>query len=256
MSRRWFNVFACTSFIALSSALVLAAPQSGKLTYPPTEKVDHVDEYHGEFVPDPYRWLEDDARKSKEVAEWVTAENDVTFSYLKAIPERDIIKKRLTELWDYAKYQPPFKVGQRYFYLKNNGLQNQYVMYMTESLGDETKAKVLFDPNTWSKDGTVALAGTSFSDDGKYCAYALAEAGSDWRTWKVRDIDLNADLPDEIKWTKFGGASWTVDGKGFFYGRFDTPPEGTDQFHAVNKFQKLYFHRLGTPQTQDVLVHH
>jgi prolyl oligopeptidase len=203
-----------------------------------------------------YRWLEQDARTSKEVADWVAAENEVTFDYLRSIPEREVIKKRLTELWDYAKFQPPFKVAGRYFFMKNDGLQNQYVMYMTDSLTDGSTPKVLFDPNTWSKDGTLALAGTSFSDDGRYVAYSIAEAGSDWRTIKIRDIELDADMPDEIKWIKFGGATWTLDNKGFFYGRYDQPIENGGEFHAVNKFQKLYYHRLGTSQSSDILVHH
>jgi prolyl oligopeptidase len=258
MSREWLKVVIASSLLALSGALALAGPQDGKSAYPQTKRVDHTDDYHGTAVADPYRWLEDDARKSKEVADWVAAENEVTFAYLEAISEREIIKKRLTELWDFEKFLPPFKVAGRYFYSKNNGLQNQYVMYMTDSLtpGGGHEPKVLFDPNTWSKDGTVALGGTSVSDDGEYVAYAIADAGSDWRTWRVRNIASDTDLPDELKWAKFTGAAWTLDGKGFFYGRYDAPPEGTDQFHAVNKFQKLFYHRLGTPQSADVLVHH
>jgi prolyl oligopeptidase len=256
MSRGWFNFVAAISFVAFSSTFVLAAPRQDKITYPKTQRVDHVDEYHGTKVADPYRWLEQDARTSKEVADWVAAENEVTFDYLRSIPEREVIKKRLTELWDYAKFQPPFKVAGRYFFMKNDGLQNQYVMYMTDSLTDGSTPKVLFDPNTWSKDGTLALAGTSFSDDGRYVAYSIAEAGSDWRTIKIRDIELDADMPDEIKWIKFGGATWTLDNKGFFYGRYDQPIENGGEFHAVNKFQKLYYHRLGTSQSSDILVHH
>jgi prolyl oligopeptidase len=256
MSRGWFNFVAAISFVAFSSTFVLAAPRQDKITYPKTQRVDHVDEYHGTKVADPYRWLEQDARTSKEVADWVAAENEVTFDYLRSIPEREVIKKRLTELWDYAKFQPPFTVAGRYCFMKNDGLQNQYVMYMTDSLTDGSTPKVLFDPNTWSKDGTLALAGTSFSDDGRYVAYSIAEAGSDWRTIKIRDIELDADMPDEIKWIKFGGATWTLDNKGFFYGRYDQPIENGGEFHAVNKFQKLYYHRLGTSQSSDILVHH
>ncbi|MCI0363361.1 MAG: prolyl oligopeptidase family serine peptidase, partial [Phycisphaerales bacterium] len=219
-------------------------------------RVEHVDTYHGSDVPDPYRWLEDDARKSEDVAKWVEAQNEVTFNYLESIPQRDPIRQRLTALWDYEKYTAPFKEGGRYYFLKNDGLQNQYVMYTMDSLKSEPR--VLFDPNTWSKDGTVALAGTFFSDDGKYVAYGIADAGSDWRKYRIREIATETDLPETIEWVKFSGASWTLDGKGFFYGRYDAPPANADttEFQAVNKFQKLYYHRVGTPQSQDVLVYH
>jgi len=236
---------------ALGSSLA-AEP---KLAYPNTRHVDHADDYHGTTVADPYRWLEDDARTSADVAAWVEAENTVTFAYLESIPERESIKQRLTRLWNYERYNPPFKVGGRYYYSKNDGLQNQNVIYMMDSLDGEPR--VLFDPNAWSKDGTVALTGTSFSDDGRYAAYAIAEAGSDWQKWRIRDIDAGADLPDVIDWVKFSGAVWTMDSKGFFYGRYDEPKADSEgQFHAVNKFQKLYYHRVGTPQSQDVLVYH
>ena len=153
---------------------------------------DHVDVYHGVKVPDPYRWLEDDVRTSKEVADWVKAQNEVTFKYLKDIPERPLIEKRLTQLWNYEKYGSPFKRGGSYYYFKNDGLQNQYVLYRLESL--DAQPQVLIDPNTWSKDGTVALAGTAFSDDGKYLAYGIQDAGSDWRTWRVMNIDTREVL--------------------------------------------------------------
>ncbi|MCZ6542150.1 MAG: prolyl oligopeptidase family serine peptidase [Planctomycetota bacterium] len=244
---------ACFAPFGVALAVGFALAAGPKLEYPQTLRVDHYDEYHGTRVADPYRWLEDDVRESEQVAEWVAAQNTVTFSYLNSIPQREAIKNRLTKLWDYERYSAPFKTGGRYYYSKNDGLQNQSVVYMMDTLDGEPR--VLFDPNTWSEDGTVALAGMAFSDDGRYVAYGIADAGSDWRRWQVRDLATYQDLPDVINWVKFSAASWTKDGKGFFYGRYDAPTEG-DEFQAVNKFQKLYYHRLNTPQTDDVLVYH
>ncbi|GAB4147573.1 MAG: prolyl oligopeptidase family serine peptidase [Planctomycetaceae bacterium] len=228
-----------------------AAPPS--LDYPETRRVNHTDDYHGTKVADPYRWLEKDVREAPEVAKWVEAQNKVTFGYLKQIPERESIRKRLTELWNYEKYGVPFKRGGRYYYFKNSGLQNQSVLYTMGSL--DGKASVLMDPNKWSKDGTVALAGLSFSDDGKYVAYGIAEAGSDWRTWRVMDIATKKVLDDELKWVKFSSVSWTKDGKGFFYSRYDEPKKGA-KFQSLNLNQKLMYHRVGTSQDEDVLVYH
>ncbi len=222
------------------------------MTYPSSKKIDHVDELHGVKVPDPYRWLEDDVRESKDVAGWVEAENKVTFAFLESIPQRDEIKKRLTELWNYEKYSAPFKAGGRYFFFKNDGLQNQSVLYKQESL--DSSPSVLIDPNSWSKDGTVALGTTSFSDDGKYVAYSVAEAGSDWNTWKIMEVESGRLLEDELKWVKFSNAAWTADNRGFFYGRFDEPPPGA-AFQKTNLNQKVFYHRVGTPQSQDVLVY-
>jgi prolyl oligopeptidase len=219
--------------------------------YPKTQRGDQVDDYHGTKLSDPYRWLEQDVRESKDVAAWVTAENEVTARYLSAIPEREAIRRRVAELWNFARYSAPRKEGGRYYYLKNDGLQNQSVLYAMDSLGGEPR--VLLDPNTWSKDGTVALAGTSYSDDGKYLAYCVAEAGSDWQTWRVLEIASGKVLDDRVRWAKFTGAAWTKDGKGFFYGRYDEPPPGK-QFQQVNLNQKLYFHRVCTPQQDDVLA--
>ena len=222
------------------------------LTYPSTKRIDHVDDYHGVMVPDPYRWLENDVRTSKEVASWVAAENKVTNAYLATIPEREFIKKRLTELWNYEKYSAPFKAGGRYFFTKNDGLQNQSVLYTQDSLDGEPR--VLLDPNTWSRDGTVALAGLSVSDDGKYLAFGKAEAGSDWVTWRVQDIATGKILADELKWTKFTDADWSHDGKGFFYSRYDEPKKGeTFQGRVFNP--KLCYHRVGTAQADDVIVY-
>src|SRR6056297_1505 len=168
---------------------------------PETRKVDHVDEYHGVEVADPYRWLEEDVRELDEVRQWVTAQNKVTFAFLESIPERDAIRQRLTELWDYEKFSSPFKAGGRYFYLHNTGLQNQSVLFTMESL--DAKPRVLIDPNQWSEDGTIALAGLTFSDDGKHVAYGVQDAGSDWRTWRIMRIESGDILDDELKWIKF-----------------------------------------------------
>jgi prolyl oligopeptidase len=222
------------------------------LKYPPTKRIDHTDDYHGTKVADPYRWLEDDVRKSKEVAEWVEAENKVTDAYLKAIPERDTIRKRLTELWNYEKFSVPFKAGSRYFYSRNDGLQNQAVLYTLDSLDGEPR--VLIDPNKWSKDGTVALSGMEVSDDGKYLAYGVADAGSDWNTWRVMDVATGKLLPDELKWVKFSEPAWTKDSKGFYYSHYDEPKAG-EKFQSVNLNQKMSYHRLNTTQAEDTLIY-
>ena len=248
---RWIRSVAGLVFTLLPMAPVGAA-ENARIDYPQTRRIEHVDVYHGTEVADPYRWLEDDVRKSEQAAQWVAAENKVTFRYLESIPQRERIRERLTELWNYARYSSPVKKGGRYYYLKNDGLQNQAVLYTMESL--RGKARVLIDPNKWSKDGTIALAGTAPSDDGKHIAYRVAEAGSDWATWRVMEIASGRVLDDELKWVKFGGASWTKDGKGFFYSRYPEPEEGAE-FSQLNFNQRLYFHRVGTPQSEDVLVY-
>lgn len=241
----------CLTF-ALNLLATNALAAGDKMKYPESKQIDQADDLHGTKVADPYRWLEDDVRTSKDVANWVEAENKVTFDYLNALPQRDSIKKRLTELWNYEKYGAPFKSGGRYFYFKNDGLQNQSVLYKLESL--DAPPVVLIDPNGWSKDGTVALGTTSFSDDGRYAAYSVAEAGSDWNIWRVIEVETGRQLPDELSWVKFSGASWTADNKGFFYSRYDEPPEGA-AFQKTNLNQKLCYHRLGTPQSDDVVVY-
>lgn len=227
-------------------------PDSDKpLVYPPSRKVDQVDDYKGVQVPDPYRWLEDP--DSDETKAWVEAQNEVTFGYLGEIPAREQIKQRLTELWDYEKFGIPFKEGIRYFYFKNDGLQNQSVLWTLTSL--DAEPRVLLDPNTLSEDGTVALSGLSISEDGKLMAYGLSTSGSDWQEWKLRDVETCVDLPDQLKWIKFSGASWSHDNQGFFYSRYDEPNEAT-KLEDVNYFQKLYYHQLGKPQSEDILVYH
>ena len=250
LTTRWGAAVAVA--LLASAPATVTAQEKPPLKYPETKPGDQVDDYHGTKVPDPYRWLEDDVRTSKEVAAWVEAENKVTNAYLDSIPERKAIARRITELWDYEKYGTPSKVGGRYFFTKNNGLQNQSVLYTQDSL--DGPARVLLDPNTWSKDGTVALSGLAISDDGKYLAYGQAASGSDWNTWHVLDVATAKPLDDELKWVKFSGASWTADGRGFFYSRFPEPKKDA-AFQALNENQKLYYHRLGTPQGDDTLVY-
>ncbi|MEM6613468.1 MAG: prolyl oligopeptidase family serine peptidase [Cyanobacteria bacterium P01_C01_bin.72] len=224
---------------------------SRNLIYPDTQQVAQSDNYHGVEVKDPYRWLEDpDSAATKK---WVQAQNEVTNGYLATISARDKIKQRLTQLWDYEKYGIPFKRGDRYFYFKNDGLQNQSVLYTLKSLADQ--GDVLLDPNTLSADGTVALSGLSISDDGQWLAYGLSTAGSDWIEYRVRNIATGEDTADHLKWIKFSGASWTRDNQGFFYSRYDEPNEQT-KLEDVNYYQKLYYHRLGTTQAEDTLIYH
>jgi prolyl oligopeptidase len=228
--------------------LYSAAP-TAPLTYPQARRSDQVDDYHGTKVADPYRWLED--TDSAETHSWVEAENKVTFGYLDQIAYRQAIRDRLTKLWNYERFTTPSQYGGRYFFLHNTGLQQQNVLFVSESLNAEPR--VLLDPNTLSADGTVALAGDAISDDGKLMAYAIATSGSDWTEWHVRDIDTGKDLPDDLKWVKFSGASWTKDGKGFYYSRYAEPTGAT--LRDTNYFQKLYFHRLGTAQSEDKLIY-
>ena len=218
--------------------------------YPPARRSDQTDDYHGTVVADPYRWLEDpDAPESRE---WIEAENALTFGFLDTIPARDALRERLTKLWDYERYGMPHLQGGRYFYGRNDGLQNQGVVYVADTLDDE--GRVLLDPNTLSQDGTVALAGYAISEDGKRMAYGLSAAGSDWTEWHVRDVDTGEDLSDHLKWVKFSGASWAKDNSGFYYSRYDAPKEG-EELQQSNYFPKVYFHVLGTAQDSDVLVY-
>jgi len=227
----------------------MSAPNKS-LVYPSTSQVDQIDDYHGTKVADRYRWLEDP--DSEETKAWVEAQNQVTFGYLGKIPARERLLQRLTQLWDYEKFGIPFKEGERYFYFKNDGLQNQSVLYTLTSL--DAEPKVLLDPNQLSEDGTVALSGIAISEDGNSMAYGLSTSGSDWQEWKVRDVETGVDLPDHLKWIKFSGASWTQDNQGFFYSRYDEPNQ-TTLLEDVNYFQKLFYHQLGKPQSEDVLIY-
>ncbi len=217
--------------------------------YPPARKSDQMDDYHGTKVADPYRWLED--LDSEETRNWVEAENKLSFGYLASIPARNTLKERLTKLWNYEKYGIPFKEGNRYFYTRNSGLQNQAVLYTV--MGLDAQPQMVLDPNTLSADGTVALSGLKVSPDGKLLAYSLSASGSDWQEWKVRDVETSKDLSDQLKWVKFSDVSWSRDGKGFFYSRYDEPK--ADALKGTNYFQKVYYHKLGTEQNQDVLVY-
>lgn len=220
-----------------------------RLNYPVARKSDQVDDYHGVKVADPYRWLED--LDSTETQNWVEAQNNLSSTFLNSIPQRAEIKQRLTKLWNFEKYGVPFKRGNRYFYSRNTGLQNQSVIYTVTSLNAEPQ--LLLDPNSLSSDGTVALSGMQVSDDGKLVAYSLSTSGSDWQEWKVRDVATAKDLDDHLKWAKFSDVAWTRDSKGFFYERYDEPKG--DTLKDTNYFQKVYYHKLGTPQTSDALVY-
>jgi prolyl oligopeptidase len=234
-----------------SQALAQTCPAGAStLAYPPSKKVDHQDVYHGTSVADPYRWLED--ANSGETKEWVDAQNKVTQDFLATAPRRAAIKERLTKLWNYERFSVPFKESGRYFYSRNDGLQNQSVLYTMKKLGDTPT--MLLDPNSLSSDGTIALAGLSASPNGKLLAYGTAASGSDWNEWKVRDIETGKDLVDHLKWVKFSNAAWTPDGKGFFYSRYDEPNEAT-KLAGINYFHKVYYHVVGTPQSADVLAY-
>ena len=230
-----------------------AAQQNGgvsKLNYPVAPSSNQVDDYHGVKVADPYRPLEDpDSAASRQ---WIEAENKLTFGYLDTIPSRPKIHARLTELFNYERYSVPTEHGGRYFYVHNTGLQNQAVFYWLSAL--DAEPRLLLDPNTLSADGTVAVSGVSYSEDGQLMAYALSTSGSDWVEWHVREVSTGKDLPDVVKWSKFSGAAFTKDARGFFYSRYDEPKAGS-ALRDTNYYQKLYFHKLGTPQSADELIY-
>lgn len=228
--------------------IAMGCTQQQTFMYPETAKGNVVDNYHGTEIADPYRWLEDDM--SEETAAWVKAQNEVTFAYLESIPFRNALKERMTQIWNYPKMGTPFKEGDLYFYSYNTGLQNQDIIYMKKNL--EEDGEVFLDPNGFSEDGTVALAGLSISNDQKYAAYGISKGGSDWREFFVKEIATGGDLDDHIQWIKNSGVSWYRDG--FFYTRYDTPAEG-DELKGENKNAKVYYHKLGTLQAEDILVH-
>jgi len=232
---------------AAPAAAAPAAP--AKLKYPVTRKVDVVDDYFGTKVKDPYRWLEDDNAADTKL--WVAAQNAVTDAYLATIPQRGAIRDRLTQVWNHERFTATEKHGKRYFYMRNSGLQPQSVLHVTDDPAVE--GRVLLDPNAMSKDGTVAISRMGFSQDGRLLAYAIADAGSDWQIWRVRDVETGKDLADEVRWAKFSGASFTRDGKGFYYSRFAAPAEA-EKLTAVNLNQKVWYHAVGTHQNEDVLV--
>jgi prolyl oligopeptidase len=236
--------------ICLSGGVHTRAAAQVPLIYPKTRQVEQIDDYHGTKVADPYRWLEDD--NSAETLAWVDAQNKVTTAYLEAIPQRAALKARLTKLWNYERFGVPQRQGGRYFFTRNSGLQNQRVLYVAETI--EASPRVLLDPNTLSADGTVALSSYEISDDGNLLAYGLSRAGSDWQEWRVRDVKTGQDRNDLVEWVKFSDAAWAKDAGGFFYSRYDAPKSGEEK-KGLNEFQKLYFHRLGTPQSEDTLIY-
>lgn len=242
---------ACSS-VSAGSADLSAKAAAPAPTYPATARQDVVDAQFGVDVADPYRWLEDDVRVNPKVAEWVAAQNAVTNDVLAKLPGRDVLKERMTQLYDYERYGLPQKAGERYFYSRNDGLQPQSVLYVRDGLKGE--GRVLIDPNPWAKDGATALAEWAPSEDGKYLLYAVQDGGSDWRTVKVKDVATGQDLPDSIQWVKFSALSWAKDGSGFYYSRFPEP-DAKGAFQDLNRDQAVYFHRLGTLQSADVLVH-
>jgi len=219
---------------------------SQQLKYPETKKVDVVDDYFGTKVADPYRWLEDD--NSPETAEWVKEENKVTNEYLSKIPFRDKLKQRFEELYNYPKYSAPFRAGSKYYFFKNDGLQNQSVMYVKNKLDSEPK--LFFDPNKLSEDGTVSLSALSFSKDGKLFAYGTASGGSDWNEFFVMDAESGKLLSDHLKWIKFSGMAWKDDG--FFYSRYPEPTGS--ELSTKNQYSKVYYHKIGDDQSKDVVI--
>jgi prolyl oligopeptidase len=231
----------------LTAGIISGCKQEVKIVYPTTSIVEQNDDYFGTIVADPYRWLEDD--NSEETAEWVAAQNLITQDYLSKIPFRDALKTRFEKIWNFPRYGVPFKKGERYFYFKNDGLQNQSVLYMRESLEDEPQ--VLLDPNTLSDDGTIALANISPSTDGQLLAYSISRGGSDWNEIVVMRIADRSMLTDTILWVKFSGISWY--GDGFFYSAYDAPAQG-QKLSGANQFHKVYYHKLGTPQSEDQLI--
>jgi prolyl oligopeptidase len=231
------------AIIAMTGALSAQA-----LQYPDTKTVDHVDTYHGTKVPDPYRWLEDDT--SAETAKWVEEQNKVTFAYLETIPFRKQLFTRLQNLFNYAKYSAPSRKGDYFFFRKNDGLQNQSVLYIQK--GIEGKPEVLIDPNAWSPDGTVQLGGFAPSKDGKLAAYAVSRSGSDWQELNVMDLTTRKPLADKVEWVKVSGIAWR--GNGFYYSRYPQPAKGKE-LSSANENHQVYYHRVGTPQSQDELVY-
>ncbi len=241
------------SVLTITSIMISCKPASEpatseKLTYPKTAKSDQVDDYFGVKVSDPYRWLENDT--AEDVKKWVTEENKVTFGYLEKIPFRNKIKERLTDIFNYPKYSNPFRAGEYYFFSKNDGLQNQSVIYYQKGL--DGKPEVFLDPNTMSSDGTAAVSLLGFSKDKKYVAYAINQSGSDWQTIYVMEVATKKLMSDKLEWVKFSGASWK--NNGFYYARYDAPPKGKE-FSQKNEYHKIYYHRLGDTQDKDVLVY-
>src|SRR2546423_2463366 len=246
---------AVTSWSLASPWRITHAQRNGEggggaaISYPPTKKSDTVDVYFGTKVADPYRWLEDD--RAPEVAAWVQAQNKVTFAYLSNIPYRAAVKDRLTKLYNYPKYSPPDRRGEWFFSAKNDGLQNQSVWFIQKGL--DGTPDMLLDPNTFSKDGTSRLGSFTISHTGKYVGYGISQGGSDWNDIYVLDVATKKPLKDHLEWVKFSSASWKGD-EGFYYDRYPSPPSGK-KMAGKNEYQKVYYHKVGTPQTKDVLIY-
>jgi prolyl oligopeptidase len=240
------NILVLLILVAMIPAIACSTDRS--ITYPVTKKVDEVDDYFGTKVADPYRWLEDD--RSPETAEWVKAQNAVTFDYLERIPFRESLKKRLAEIYNYPRYSSPFRIGDYYVFSKNDGLQNQAVIYIQKGLNGEPE--VLIDPNELSPDGTIRIGIAGVSGDKKYIALTKGEAGSDWSEMGILELATKKNLPDRILWTKFSDAAWYKDG--FFYSGYDQPAEG-QELTEQNQFQKVFYHKMGDSQENDRLVY-
>src|SRR3989440_67101 len=232
--------------VALAAACPPAAAQ--RLEYPKAKKGDQMDTYFGVKVADPYRWLEDE--NSPETARWVEEENRLTFGYLEKIPYRRAVKARVERLFNYPRYTAPFRRGEYYFYFKNDGLQNQNVLYVQKGL--DGASEVLLDPNKFSADGTSELGALAVSKDARYAGYGISAGGSDWEEYHVREVATKKDLPDVLKWVKVSDIAWQ--GEGFYYSRYDEPEKGKE-LTTKNENHKVYFHRVGTPQSADELVY-
>lgn len=242
-------LIAAASVAACTSARLATRASSARLKYPPAPRGDVVDTHHGVRVADPYRWLEDSGHPATQA--WIAAQNELTRGILERIPERAALATRLTELWNYERYGLPERHGERWFVTRNDGLQNQAVLYTFGEL--DGALEVLLDPNKLSSDGTLALAGFEFSPDGRHVAYGVADGGSDWNVWRIREVATGRDLDDELRWIKFARPQWAPDSKGLYYARYDEPQPGAE-LEALNFDQKLWFHALGAPQAQDALV--
>ena len=224
--------------------------KAASIKYPASPCVDHSDVLHGMPVADPYRWLED--IDSEQAQNWIAAQNETTFAYLAQVPQREKMTRRMAELWDYEKYGVPFQRGGRTFFSRNDGLQNQSVLYWLESL--EGEPRLLLDPNQLAEDGTIALTNYAVSKDGRHLAYGLSASGSDWQEWRVREVDGGEDLDDVLQWVKFSGAAWSSDNLGFYYSCYETPKDEL-AYKGANYYQKLFYHRIGTPQSEDELIY-
>ena len=235
--------FCCVALIFL---ILFSCQNTTTLKYPHTKKGDTVDRYFGVEVSDPYRWLEDDM--SDQTKDWIENQNKVTFGYLDKIPFRNDIKKRLTNIWDYEKLGTPFKEGDYTYFYKNSGIQNHYVLFRNK---ENSTPEVFLDPNSFSEDGTISMSGVSFSNDGSHIAYSISEGGSDWRKVIIRDAVQNKIIGDTLKDIKFSGLSWK-NNEGFYYSSYDKP-QGSELSGKTDQ-HKLYYHKLGTPQSEDQIV--